>query len=196
MQFLRTKIVQPLAEMPNFQKFMVMTVGTLGGIVPIPAITSAVTVGLGAAARLGPQGTAVATAWNLALTPMQFVCFVPFAQLGKAMLTAIFGLLLTFDPSSSSSATASADPSWFWAQVRALAAVIAATQPSLAVITESEGFSDLIANAGAMLAIGTFAWCLVTTAVFAGAYGFVRPILGGGAGKAGAKKAVAAKKAQ
>eukprot|EP00742_Colponemidia_sp_Colp-10_P025472 GILJ01030839.1.p1 GENE.GILJ01030839.1~~GILJ01030839.1.p1 ORF type:complete len:166 (+),score=7.02 GILJ01030839.1:1-498(+) len=117
--------------MPPYQKYLVMMVGTLGGIVPIPAVTSFVTMGLGAAARLNPQGIAVATAWNLILTPMQFLCMVPFAQAGKVLLTALLGMLLTFDPSDSASV---GSDNWFWQQSRALKSSVDNMEPSLAAI--------------------------------------------------------------
>jgi len=195
MQFIRAKIIQPLAEMPPFQKVLVVTVGTLGGIVPIPAVTSAVTVGLGAVTRLSPQGIAVSTALNLALTPMQFVFFVPFAQLGKAMLGTFLTVLLGFAPpannaqSTVGSSPANGDSSWYWDSVRSLSQTVDAMVPSLTAITESNGLGEIVANSGAMLAIGTFAWSIVAAATLGGAYGVVKPLLSRGGAKATAKKA-------
>eukprot|EP00744_Colponema_vietnamica_P020843 GILI01029661.1.p1 GENE.GILI01029661.1~~GILI01029661.1.p1 ORF type:complete len:184 (-),score=22.51 GILI01029661.1:75-626(-) len=174
MQFIKTKVIQPLAEMPPYQKYLVMMVGTLGGIVPIPAVTSFVTMGLGAAARLNPQGIAVATAWNLILTPMQFICMVPFAQAGKVLLTALLGMLLAFDPSESASA---GSDNWFWQQSRALKSSVDNMEPSLAAIKNANGISEVLATSGAMLGIATCAWIIVTVAAFGTSVAVVKPIL-------------------
>lgn len=82
----RQKITRPLAAMSAWDRATCLLVGVLGGLFPVPMVTTAVTVALCAMLGLSAVQSGVATAVNFALTPAQLFMIPVFANLCAVVL--------------------------------------------------------------------------------------------------------------
>ena len=78
--FFLNKLYYPLLELPLLQRLMCVWFGILGGIFPVPALTSGATAVLSALLGFSPAQSAIAIAVNLLMTPFQFMCMPLFAD--------------------------------------------------------------------------------------------------------------------
>lgn len=92
--FLLDRLYYPLIELPLFDAIMTCIIGVLGGVFPVPALTSLCTGILASVSGFSAPQTAIAIAVNLLMTPVQFILLPYFADASTAML-------FVFSPSSS-----------------------------------------------------------------------------------------------
>ena len=76
------KLRRPLAAMSSAERFLVVLVGVVGGIFPLPALTTIATLLLSVVLKFGSAQSAVAAVVNLLVTPIEFVLIPTFAKLG------------------------------------------------------------------------------------------------------------------
>lgn len=87
--FAREQLWQPLVTLPPSARFQCVVIGILGGVAPIPAVTTFITVLLCKLMAFAAAQTAVATAINVALTPVQIVMLPYFADAGALLVGAV-----------------------------------------------------------------------------------------------------------
>jgi hypothetical protein len=81
----KRKIVRPLQAMSRWEQIATLVVGILGGLFPVPALTSLITLALCAMLRFAPAQSGVATALNLSLAVAELALIPVFAQIGAVM---------------------------------------------------------------------------------------------------------------
>ena len=81
----RRKVIRPLQAMSRWEQVATLVVGVLGGLLPIPALTTLVTLALCGMLRFNAAQSGVATAINLALTAVELAAIPVFAQLGAVV---------------------------------------------------------------------------------------------------------------
>lgn len=77
----QTKLRNPWRRLHTAEKLLALIVGVLGGVFPIPALTTIATLALASLLALNAPQTGVATAINLALTPVAIGMIPVFAHL-------------------------------------------------------------------------------------------------------------------
>jgi hypothetical protein len=85
-EWLNTKIVRPLRQMTWYERACVLVVGVLGGLFPVPALTTLVTLALAPLFSLNAAQVAVASAINLMLTGVEIAMIPTFATVGALLL--------------------------------------------------------------------------------------------------------------
>jgi hypothetical protein len=78
--FFKEQLVEPIKILTFPQIIFAVACGALGGLSPIPGVTTAITVFLCTVARLDLASSTVATAINVMLTPLQLVLMPVFAD--------------------------------------------------------------------------------------------------------------------
>lgn len=133
--FLRTQLTEPLNQLPWSRRFFCVLIGVLGGISPVPMITTAVTVALARIVGLTTPEIGVASGVNVLLTPLQ-ILFMPIFANASLLLKQLVG------------ATAGDEQ-----------------MPSvklIALLDEGADVSTLIAGAGSIIMAATLPWALLT----------------------------------
>ena len=138
-------VVTPLRQMPPTDRLMCLSVGVVGGMFPVPFLTTVVTFALIAAlrltgARLQPAAVAVATAVNLLVAPADVAAIPLFARAAAALT--------------------GADASSFTAE--------------FLMAKMGEGLMPLLQGAAAMLLHAILAWALVGGVAMVAVVGVVR----------------------
>jgi hypothetical protein len=81
----RRDVRDPLLQMTAHQRVGAATAGVLGGLFPVPCVTTVVTLGLARAACLSAPQSAVALAINLAATPLEILLIPTLAKIGSVV---------------------------------------------------------------------------------------------------------------
>lgn len=85
MQWVQHKLVDPLAQLPLSERVTAVAVGIIGGMFPIPALTTVATVGMAKVISISAPQFMVACAVNLLVTPLE-VAMIPFFAVGGAAM--------------------------------------------------------------------------------------------------------------
>lgn len=94
MQFIKDKLITPLSQLTMVEALWMVSVGVLGGVFPVPALTTGATLVLCTLCRIPLAQTSLAGTINLILTPIQFVLIIPFAQAGRVLCLPLVEVLL------------------------------------------------------------------------------------------------------
>ena len=81
----RNKLALPWSKLGLVEKVFAVLVGLVGGLFPIPALTTAVTLALVSAFKMNAAQAGVATAINLMVTPLEFILIPPLAQMAAPL---------------------------------------------------------------------------------------------------------------
>jgi hypothetical protein len=79
-QWFRTKLQQPWSRLSMVEQILAVVVGILGGLFPVPMLTTFVTVVLGKLLTMNAAQIAVATAINFFMTPLEVALIPPLAR--------------------------------------------------------------------------------------------------------------------
>ena len=80
------RFVRNLMDLSLLQRLIAVIVGILGGLFPVPSITTLVTVFLAKTMGCNPEQIAISTSINLILTPVDIYCVPKFATLTSTAL--------------------------------------------------------------------------------------------------------------
>lgn len=115
MEWLQENLLQPLRDLTLAQCLWALSVGVLGGLMPIPMLTTLATLALAKLCRLPWTHIAISSTINFLLTPVQLLFIIPFAQLGRVVCTpaavASLSLLEMLSDGSTSAANCAGDAS-------------------------------------------------------------------------------------
>ncbi len=88
--FLVNDLYNPLLALPLLERIICVIIGILGGVYPVPAVTTACTGILIKIMNFNAAQSAIAIAVNLACTPLQFILLPYFADSSAYLLPASF----------------------------------------------------------------------------------------------------------
>jgi hypothetical protein len=94
LEWLKKDVYHPLLEMNHSQRTAAAAVGVVGGIFPVPALTTFATLLVVRLADLHTAQSAVAVAINIAVAPLQIALIPSFASAGS-LITGADGSLFT-----------------------------------------------------------------------------------------------------
>ncbi|RNF19780.1 uncharacterized protein Tco025E_04117 [Trypanosoma conorhini] len=80
------RLVVPCRELTRGRLMVALSAGTIGGVFPVPMLTSLVTLIICRVLRCRPLEATLATSINLLLTPLELLLVVPFASVAAAVV--------------------------------------------------------------------------------------------------------------